>query len=104
MGLGISEAQQIVFLEAQVEKQGEILEELKAAMQAKDRELAAYKGALTPSSETKAAYIGEIEWREEYIDEDGEGHLETVVIPWTSMKEFMALIRGYAKATMEKKT
>lgn len=98
---GVSEAQQIVFLEGQVEKQYEILQELRDSLVAKDKELKAYKDALTPSAETKAAYIGEIDWAEERIDEDGEGHLEAVTLPWTSMKEFMALIRGYAKANIK---
>ena len=101
MAQGASHAEQIVFLEAKVEKQAEILEELKSAMAAKDKELVAYRNALTPSSETKAAYIGEIEWTREAFDENGESEIETLSIPWTSMKEFMAMIRGYAKANMK---
>jgi hypothetical protein len=89
-------------LEAQVEKQGEMLNELKKAMAAKDKELVAYRNALTPSSETKAAYIGEIEWTREVFDENGMAEIEILQIPWTSMKEFMAMIRGYAKSTMNR--
>ena len=100
---GASEAQQIVFLEGQVEKQFEMLEELRKALQAKDKELAAYKDALTPSANTKFAYHGEISWLADSVDEDGAEELVRVDLPWTKMKEFMALIRGYAKSTINKK-
>jgi septal ring factor EnvC (AmiA/AmiB activator) len=100
---GVSEAQQIVFLEKKLEEQLEIIETLQKTLKEKDRELGAYKNALSPSSETKAAYIGEIEWTRSNINDDGEEELEILSLPWTEMKEFMALIRGYAKSTMNKK-
>ena len=99
---GATEAQQIVFLEGQVEKQLEILEELRNALDAKNKELEAYKDALAPSADTKCAYHGEISWLTDGLDEDGADDLVRVYMPWTKMKEFMALIRGYAKSTINK--
>lgn len=56
--------------------------------------------ALTPSAETKAAYIGEFSFKIDTVDvdEDGEAFecdLE-VTVPWTTVKEIMAAIRGFA--------
>jgi len=62
--------------------------------------------ALTPSGETKAAYIGEFTIAvERHVDEDGEvddeaeGHAdpyEHITVPWTTIKEIMAAIRARA--------
>ena len=100
---GTSESQLIVFLEGQVEKQHEILEELRNALQAKDKELEAYKDALSPSADTKCAYHGEISWLTDGLDEDGEDDIVRVYMPWTKMKEFMTLIRVYAKSRINRK-
>ena len=100
--IGTSEAQQIVFLEKKVEDLNEIINERNKHIGMLQGQISAYRAALTPSSETKAAYIGEVEFKQDYTDEDGEEHVESILVPWTSMKEFMGLIRGYAKAKMEK--
>ena len=99
---GASEAQQIVFLEKKLEEQLEVMEALQKALKERDRELGAYKNALSPLTETKAAYIGEIEWTRSNINDDGEEELEILSLPWTEMKEFMALIRGYAKSIISR--
>ncbi|TPE45076.1 hypothetical protein [Amaricoccus solimangrovi] len=51
--------------------------------------------ALTPSAETKAAYIGEIKFITS-VGWDGVEYPFNVVVPWDSMKQFMALIRSRA--------
>lgn len=99
---GASEAQQIVFLEKKLEEQLEMIEGLQKALKEKDKELGAYKNALSPSSETKAAYIGEIEWTRSNFDENGVEEVEILSLPWVEMKEFMALIRGYAKSIISR--
>jgi hypothetical protein len=52
--------------------------------------------ALTPSGDTKYAYIGEFSWTEWLADENGieQGHERTV--PWDTIKEIMAAIRERA--------
>lgn len=102
MAQGASHAEQIVFLENKLIREERLVEDLMKKISSLEREVAAYKTALTPSSETKAAYIGEVEFKQDYTDEDGEEQTEVILVPWTSMKEFMAIIRGYAKAKMEK--
>ena len=54
--------------------------------------------ALTPSGETKAAYIGEFHFDVEDRDADGEDCLRRVTVPWTTVKEIMATIRARAAA------
>ena len=49
--------------------------------------------ALTPSAETKAAYIGEFSFPIEVSDEDGDPVTISVTVPWTTTKEIMAAIR-----------
>lgn len=89
-------------MKKKLEEQLEIIETLQKTLKEKDRELGAYKNALYPSSETKAAYIGEIEWTRSNINDDGEEELEILSLPWVEMKEFMALIRGYAKSIISR--
>lgn len=48
--------------------------------------------ALTPSAETKAAYIGEFRFSEPYTDEDGDEQEMTITVPWTTIKDIMAAI------------
>ena len=61
----------------------------------------ALREALTPSGETKAAYIGEFSFQElvTCFDEDLEDFIEesrTTFVPWTTVKEIMAAIRTRA--------
>lgn len=56
------------------------------------------RNALTPSAETKAAYIGEFSVPLTDIDENGEEYTRRINVPWTTIKEVMSVIR---KATMQ---
>jgi hypothetical protein len=59
----------------------------------------AYEFALTPSKETKYCYIGEIKFRSSYFDDEGHEHGLNITVPWTTIKETMALISRYAAFT-----
>jgi hypothetical protein len=52
--------------------------------------------ALTPSAETKAAYIGEFTIPWPVIGEDGDDHIIRINVPWTTIKEIMCAILGRA--------
>lgn len=54
--------------------------------------------ALTPSADTKAAYIGEFSFTRAVRDQDGHEDWEPVKVPWTTVKEIMAAILGRAIA------
>lgn len=58
--------------------------------------IAELEKALTPSAETKAAYIGEFSFFIPDQDEDGDEVPRCVVVPWTTVKEIMAAIRARA--------
>lgn len=47
--------------------------------------------ALTPSTETKAAYMGEFKFQVS----EGAG-MRDILVPWTTIKEIMVAIRNYA--------
>lgn len=58
--------------------------------------IAELEAALTPSGETKMAYMGEFDFSIVDYDEDGiECHRE-IVVPWTAIKEIMSAIRARA--------
>ena len=48
--------------------------------------------ALTPSAETKAAYIGEFSFEIDEVDEDGGYVRRRVTVPWDTTKEIMKAI------------
>lgn len=53
--------------------------------------------ALTPSAETKAAYIGEVKFTiSTGFDEDGYEIWQDITVPWTTTKDIMAMILGHA--------
>jgi len=52
--------------------------------------------ALTPYSETKAAYMGEFSWTDWRDDENGVSIGYEMTVPWTTIKEIMAAIRERA--------
>jgi hypothetical protein len=62
------------------------------------RRYAALEESLTPSPETKSAYIGEFSFGITEYDSDGDEHTRLVSVPWTTTKEIMAKIKEYAKA------
>jgi hypothetical protein len=55
-------------------------------------EVEGLREALTPSGETKGAYIGEFKFSVHAYDEDGEEKWWDEIIPWTTIKEIMAAI------------
>ena len=57
--------------------------------------------ALTPSGDTKAAYIGEFSFSLTRIDGNGDEYSEKVYVPWTTIKEIMAAIRNRAALARE---
>lgn len=52
--------------------------------------------AVTPSPDTKFAYIGEIKQVVTFTDQEGDESHAAITIEWTTQKEFMALIRKQA--------
>ena len=66
----------------------------------KDAEIERLRAALTPSAETKAAYMGEFTIPLPDRDEDGNEVMRSINMPWTTIKEIMAAIRAYAEASV----
>lgn len=64
-------------------------------------EVVRLREALTPSADTKAAYIGEFSWTE--TSDDHRGHV-TRTVPWTTIKEIMAAIAARAALVPAKET
>jgi Lar family restriction alleviation protein len=50
--------------------------------------------ALTPSGDTKAAYMGEFSFSRTRTNEDGDEYAEKVYVPWTTIKEMRGNGRG----------
>jgi hypothetical protein len=71
-----------------------------ARVEAAEARVKALEEALTPSGDTKAAYIGEFRFRFSVHDSDGWGD-PSPNVPWTTIKEIMAAIR--ARAALEGK-
>lgn len=67
-----------------------------SALTASQEEVKRLREALTPSAATKAAYIGEVRQRVHMTDPSGEEYSQEITIDWTSIKEVMKLIRGFA--------
>lgn len=55
-----------------------------------------YIEALTPSEGTKAAYMGEFTMKIPMVNEDGDEFMQSVNVPWITIKEIMAAIRTRA--------
>lgn len=98
-------AQRIAKLEAEVERllgklnnaTGEVFEVCTERDQALARE-EHLREALTPSPNTKATYMGEFRMGVRLRDPNsGEEDQRSVDVPWTTIKEIMAAIRGYAE-------
>jgi outer membrane protein TolC len=75
------------------------LRSVSAALDAAETKLARLEGALTPSAETKAAYMGEFSIPFPIIDQDGDEVMLRPNVPWTTIKEIMAAIRARAALT-----
>lgn len=78
---------------------------LRARAEAAEASLAKMREALTPSAETKAAYIGEfsLTFPIAYTDEDGVPQEEQrkINVPWTTIKQIMKAIRDRAALQTE---
>lgn len=69
---------------------------LQASLDEARAEIARLWEALTPSGDTKAAYIGEFSWYRTDWDEFGDEHQVQTYVPWDTIKEIMAAIRARA--------
>ena len=56
-----------------------------------------YKEALSPSCETKAAYMSEFSIDIPMVDEHGDEFTQQIDVPWTTIKEIMATISKRAE-------
>lgn len=72
------------------------VEELRAERDALVAERDQLVEALTPSAETKAAYIGEFHVRLPDTDEDGNECVREINVPWTTVKAIMVAILARA--------
>lgn len=54
------------------------------------------RAALTPSAETRTAYIGEFSFLRTSTDEHGNELYERITVPWTTVKDIMKAIREHA--------
>jgi hypothetical protein len=70
-----------------------------ADLDAAEAKVARLEGALTPSGETKAEYMGEFSIPFPIIDENGDEVMLRPNVPWTTIKEIMAAIRARATLT-----
>jgi hypothetical protein len=61
-----------------------------------NEEIERLEGALTPSAETKAAYMGEFTMRFSEIDDEGEECMRSINVPWPTIKSIMRAIHSYA--------
>lgn len=62
---------------------------------AEARKVERYRAALTPSAETKAAFIGEFKTEGR---EDRRGRVDQITVSWTTTKEIMAAVKAYAES------
>jgi hypothetical protein len=69
-----------------------------SAPRVEDGAVERYRAALTPSAETKRAYIGEFRFIFTILDEGGEEVVFTPNVPWTTIKEIMTAINSYAQS------
>jgi hypothetical protein len=72
------------------------VEQLQAQIASLTGEVERLREALTPSSATKAAYIGDFSFSMEVPDEHGDSVAVRVVVPWTAIKDIMSAIRARA--------
>jgi hypothetical protein len=84
-----------------------LMDEAAAAIERLVAENRALHEAMTPSVDTKAAYIGEFSFNVEVWDPDGgeagegEAVLESKTVPWTTVKEIMAAISAHARQALK---
>lgn len=79
------------------------LPDLLARLEALSAEREGLIEALTPSGETKAAYIGEFKFKTCVgFDEDSHDIMAEITVPWTTIKEIMAAIAARAALSPQK--
>lgn len=93
--IGQSQTHDIVLAREEAGKLAKILADF-AGTEVQSSALDRAKAALTPSAETKAAYSGEITFESEVYVSVQESYMETVTVPWTTIKEIMKMIRKQA--------
>lgn len=60
--------------------------------------------ALTPSDDTKAAYMGDFSIDLTRVDECGDEYFERVFVPWSTIKEIMAAVKQRATLNRSART
>lgn len=87
---------------ARLKDMGTKLEAAERALAEERERCAALDASLTPSADTKSAYIGEFSFFIDTLREDDDGEevfiAERVLVPWDTVKEIMKVIRDYATA------
>lgn len=66
--------------------------------------VAELEAALTPSAETKEAYMSEFKFDYDAVDENGDSLAVSIAVPWTTIKEIMGAIRARAALQPKAKT
>jgi hypothetical protein len=79
----------------------EMQEHLKRKPERESSDLERFRMALTPSSVTKAALLGEFSFTEQFHDDDGRPYEKRVAVPWTTIKQIMVAIRKLALTEIE---
>jgi hypothetical protein len=84
-----------------VNKLHKLWRDAEARAEAAEQQVRDMRGGLTPSAETKAAYIGEFQFNFVVWDPHGEFEItHRPIVPWTTIKEIMAAIRDRADARL----
>ena len=79
------------------------IEKLRDQLAASEQRVKALEDALTPSAETKIAFISEFSFRPSgYIANKYSDAMERVIVPWVTIKEIMKAIKQRAEATCQK--
>jgi hypothetical protein len=81
---------------AAVENAAAMLLRLAAENAGQAERIAKLEEALTPSGDTKAAYMGEFSFPPTMRDDDGDEFDAKIPVPWTTIKEIMAAIKARA--------
>lgn len=103
--LDVTNAQQLELVETIVERfnsytavRGQMTDRA-SERDAAAKEIAKLREALTPSADTKAAYIGEFSFGVTLRAGNEEAH-RSVEVPWTTVKEIMAAILAHADESL----
>ena len=109
----IRELERVKALEMEVKRQGgticgerrfseALCNDLRAKLSEYEQRVKALEEALTPSAETKFAYMGEFEFPVLYVDENGDEVTYEEAVPWVTIKEIMKAIKQRAEAACQK--